>query len=259
MGEIDRNDEIQGKIVHEYDGIEEADNDLPKWWLYTLVGSILFSVGYWFVYHEFHLAPSAAETYVAELTERNSRFPPVTEEVLLAARDDEAAIERGRQIFASSCMQCHLDRGQGQIGPNLTDGYWLHGGAPLQIHDSIKNGVLTKGMPAWGSLLGPRGVTSVAAFVLSIRDTNVQGKEPQGERWPPEPSAPATPAADTPAEATPSDPAAEHPTPGEPGATEPPTSAALPPPEGVTLVVNDPVAAAEPSGAPAPSPATPIP
>lgn len=200
MAEVKRKDEIQGDVIHEYDGIEEADNDLPKWWLYIFVGTVVFSIGYWFVYHEFNLAPSLAQTYVADLTERNSRFPPVTEEVLLAAKDDRAVVERGRQIFATNCIQCHLDRGQGQIGPNLTDAFWINGGAPIQIHDTIKTGVLTKGMPAWGSLLGPRGVTAVSAFVLSIRDTNVEGKEPQGDRWPPEPAAvPAGPAEPPPA------------------------------------------------------------
>jgi cytochrome c oxidase cbb3-type subunit 3 len=218
MAEIKRRDEIQGDVIHEYDGIEEADNDLPKWWLYIFAGSVFFSIGYWFVYHEFDLAPSLAETYAVDLGERNARFPPVTEEVLLAAREDQAVVEQGRQLFATNCMQCHLDRGQGQIGPNLTDPFWIHGGAPMQIHDTIEDGVLTKGMPAWGSLLGPRGVTAVSAFVLSIRDTNVQGKEPQGERWPPEPAAepgapgevaPAAPAEAAPTEAlAPSEPPA---------------------------------------------------
>ena len=66
-------------------------------------------------------------------------------------------------------------------GPNLTDSAWIHGGAPLQIHTTITNGVVEKGMLAWGPILGPTKVQQVAAYVLSIRDTNVDGgKEPQG-------------------------------------------------------------------------------
>ncbi|MEY2981426.1 MAG: hypothetical protein RL562_1653, partial [Planctomycetota bacterium] len=67
-------------------------------------------------------------------------------------------------------------------GPNLTDSAWIHGSGPLQIHATITNGVVEKGMLAWGPILGPTKVQQVAAYVMTIRETNVAGgKEPQGE------------------------------------------------------------------------------
>jgi cytochrome c oxidase cbb3-type subunit 3 len=185
MSEVQRKDEIQGEIVHVYDGIEEADNDLPRWWLLTFYGAIAFAVVYWFAYHEYGVGPSLADVYAENMAARGANVV-VTEESLtaLAANPDE--VEAGRAIFMTNCMACHKDQGQGDIGPNLTDAYWIHGGTAMDIHATITNGVLTAGMPPWAGPLGPNGVNQATAFVLSIRDTNVAGKEPQGELFAPE-------------------------------------------------------------------------
>jgi len=96
-------------------------------------------------------------------------------------QDLAAALGLGQQAFAANCVACHEAQGQGKIGPNLTDAAWLHGGSPLEIFRTIRDGVPAKGMPSWGPALGRTGVAQVTAFVLSLRNKNIPGKAPEGE------------------------------------------------------------------------------
>lgn len=176
-----RKDAIQGEILHVYDGIEEADNELPTWWLLTFYGAIVFSVGYWFAYHELEAVPLPAQEYAAALAAQAG--DEVSPELLIAMADDPDAVAGGQELFGTHCEVCHRARGEGNIGPNLTDPNWIHGGSPTDIHASIAEGRLENGMPAWGPTLGPQSVQRLTAFVLSIRNTNVPGKDPEGEVW----------------------------------------------------------------------------
>lgn len=180
MSESKKYDPIQGEIIHEYDGILEADNQLPVWWLWTLFGLMVFSVGYWFYYEEFRAGLSPTQAYFAEQAleaEKNGVDP--TDAELLAAVGGPA-LGLGKQVFSTNCVACHEASGQGKIGPNLTDAAWLHGGEPLEIYKTVRDGVPAKGMPSWRPVLGRAGVLQVTAFLLSIRDTNVPGKAPEG-------------------------------------------------------------------------------
>jgi cytochrome c oxidase cbb3-type subunit 3 len=180
MSEGRRTDEIQGEIVHVYDGIEEADNQLPLWWLFTFYAAIVFAAFYWFHYHEFEVSQSPAEAYAAEVASRANRGGVVSAEMLDALARSSAEVSEGRTIFVAQCAVCHGSRGEGNIGPNLTDDAWIHGGSSMQIHSTIADGVMDKGMPAWGASLGPEAVRRATAFVLSLRNTNVPGKPAQG-------------------------------------------------------------------------------
>ncbi len=196
MKEPLRRDELQGEIIHVYDGIEEADNALPRWWLFTFYGSVAFAVLYWFAYHAYGSAPLPLAEYEIE-QERLAEAGgfDLSDDELVALAADTTTIARGRQTFTQSCVACHGPNGEGAIGPNLTDGSWIHGGAPSAILSTVRNGVLAKGMPQWGPMLGVRATTSVVAYVLSIRDTNLPGKAPEGEPYsPPEVTASNTPA-----------------------------------------------------------------
>jgi cytochrome c oxidase cbb3-type subunit 3 len=203
VAESKKYDPIQGEIIHEYDGIQEADNRLPLWWLWTLYAAIAFSVVYWFYYEEFAVAPGPQQAYYAEQAREQEKAggDPTGEQLL--AQLNTPAVEAGQKVFLANCVSCHESQGQGKIGPNLTDAAWLHGSDPVQIWKTIKDGVPAKGMPPWGPALGRLGVTQAAAFVLSIRGTNVKGKAPEGtveDAAPPlaPVPAPATEAQDTP-------------------------------------------------------------
>jgi cytochrome c oxidase cbb3-type subunit 3 len=181
MHEEKRHDPIQGEIIHEYDGILEADNRLPLWWLWTFYGAIIFAIGYWFYYEEFKAAPGLTQAYYAEKAkEAEARGADPTDAELMALVSTPA-LEQGKQAFAANCAACHDSEGQGKIGPNLTDNAWLHGGSPVEIFRTIRDGVPAKGMPAWGPSLGRLGVTQVTAFVLSLGGKNLPGKAPEGQ------------------------------------------------------------------------------
>jgi cytochrome c oxidase cbb3-type subunit 3 len=180
-----RRDEIQGDIVHVCDGIEEADNKLPNWWLWTFYLAIIFSILYWGYYHLFGVGDAPMASYLEDQKKVLARGANVEEEVLVTAAQDPAAVAQGEKLFVDNCAQCHLQNGSGDIGPNLTDEFWIHGGGPVDIYGTIYKGVLDKGMLAWGPTLGPGGVRQVTAYVMTLRNTNVPGKEPEGEKWVP--------------------------------------------------------------------------
>jgi cytochrome c oxidase cbb3-type subunit 3 len=177
------------KIVHEYDGIHEADNDLPRWWLVTFWGCVAFGAVYWLNYSAFHASPSPGEQYNLEAAaaasaeaQKLAQMGTVTPELLTTMSQNPSTTALGKETFTSTCVACHGANAGGTIGPNLTDGYWLHGGKPDQIYASVKNGWVEKGMPAWGGPLGEEKVRAVVAYVLTLKNTNVPGgKPPQGD------------------------------------------------------------------------------
>lgn len=176
--------------VHEYDGIIEHDNHLPRWWLATFGVCILFAAGYWIHYHTFAtgvLPNSEFEQFEVEKAQAEAarllEAGDVTEDLLWSMSKNPASIAQGKAIFDAQCVTCHAPGGRGAVGPNLTDGFVLHGSAGMDTYQVIRDGYLPKQMPAWGPQLGELKVRSLAAYVLSVRGTNVPGgKEPQGEK-----------------------------------------------------------------------------
>lgn len=156
---------------HTYDGIQEYDKRLPNWWLMTLWGAIFFAVVYWIYYHQFHigLEPNiAVEIQMMENRRSASLNASVlTDDSLWTLSRDSKIVEAGKTTFLTNCASCHLPTLTGQIGPNLVDEYWLHGGKPLEVSTTIEKGVLEKGMPTWGPVLGKQKITEVVAFIFS--------------------------------------------------------------------------------------------
>jgi cytochrome c oxidase cbb3-type subunit 3 len=175
-------------VVHVYDDdIEEQDNRLPLWWQYTLYGAIVVAVGYWVGDQKIGawMSPRARydEEMVAVRLQQLNKGAAMTPDLIVAMSRTPKTVESGRQVFATTCAPCHRADGGGNIGPNLTDAYWLHGGKPENIYACVHDGVPAKGMPTWAPQLGEEKVASVVAYVLTLRDTNVpSGKAPQGEK-----------------------------------------------------------------------------
>lgn len=181
-------------LDHDFDGIQEYDNRLPNWWLWTLWGTIIFSLGYWLVFHTYGVANLPIAAYEHEMESSGGSLADLsvrglTEADLVAFSGDPAKLAEGKEVWVKTCQVCHKERGQGLVGPNLTDDYWIHGGDPLSIHDTVVHGVVEKGMAAWGRQLGADRVDAVVAYVLTLRGTYVEGKAPEGELWTPEPAA----------------------------------------------------------------------
>ena len=168
---------------HEYDGIREFDNPLPRWWLLTFWGTIIFSVFYWFHFHNRADTPGTYVVFAQELAEvmpAPDKDEGITDDDLLAMVQDGGAVAAGRTHYETYCMACHGPKGEGALAPNLTDAYWMHGDSPTAIHQTVAAGIPAKGMAAWAPALGGRRVKEVVAYLLSIKDTHIAGKEPQG-------------------------------------------------------------------------------
>ena len=183
-------DKKQQEVVldHDYDGIREQDNRLPNWWLATLLIAIVFGFAYWLWYQTLKAGPTPKQEYLANVqraaddAEARAKASGVVDDALLLTMSkNPTTVARGQATFQKLCVACHGAQGQGVIGPNLTDDYWLHGAKPTDILKTISGGVPSKGMPNWEASLGPDGVEAVAVYVLSIKGKHVPGKEPQGE------------------------------------------------------------------------------
>ncbi|HEU5290473.1 MAG TPA: cbb3-type cytochrome c oxidase N-terminal domain-containing protein [Cyclobacteriaceae bacterium] len=186
-------DEKSIELDHSYDGIKELDNHLPPWWKWLFYGTIVWAVVYVIVYHITDSVPLQTQEYENEVTmaeEAKQKFlasQPVTviDENALVYSNDPAILESGKKAFiTNNCQSCHrADGGGNAIGPNLTDEYWLHGGSIKQIFATIKNGVVEKGMPAWGKVMKPSDVRDVAFYVMSLQGSNPKdAKAPQGQQ-----------------------------------------------------------------------------
>lgn len=171
------------RVVHEVDGIEEYDNQLPRWWLMTLYGAMAFAAVYWFVYQSGPFADSPHAAYQAALQKKAKETGVVSAEVLAGMAGDPAIVAQGKQVFETTCVACHRADGGGNVGPNLTDEYWLHGAEPDAIYKTVASGVPDKGMPTWLPQLGTDRVQAVTAYVLTLRNKHApNGKAPQGTR-----------------------------------------------------------------------------
>jgi len=183
---------------HDFDGIRELDNHLPPWWKWLFVGTVIWGVIYFSVYHITNSMPLSIGEYENELTDaaeqvrilRASQPAAVIDENTLTYTKDEGIISKGKIIFTGNCVACHRGDGGGNtIGPNLTDNYWLHGGEMKNVFITIKTGVVEKGMPAWGKAMSPQDVRDVAFYVMSLQGTNPKdAKAAQGELFTPVPA-----------------------------------------------------------------------
>jgi cytochrome c oxidase cbb3-type subunit 3 len=178
------------RVIHSVDGIEEYDNRLPRWWLYSFYAAIGFAAIYWWVYHVAGVAELPRAAYQAEAdrealarAESAGEDAAMSAEALVALSHHGSVVEQGKQVFASTCAPCHRADAGGNVGPNLTDEFWLHGGAPDRIWKTVTQGVPDKGMPSWRPQIGAEKVQAVTAYLLTLRNTNVPGgKAPQGAR-----------------------------------------------------------------------------
>lgn len=176
---------------HEYDGIYELDNDLPPWWKYGFYLTIFFAFVYLINYHVLKTGKLQLAEYNQELAdadaEQKARMAKmvnfITEENVIALKDD-ASITAGKETFSKNCVACHGANGEGLVGPNFTDQYWIHGGGIKNIFKVITNGVPAKGMISWKSQLSPKQIQEVGSYILTFQGTKpLNGKEPQGAIW----------------------------------------------------------------------------
>jgi cytochrome c oxidase cbb3-type subunit 3 len=211
-------------LDHDFDGIKEMDNSLPRWWLYLFYVSIVVSVLYLLYYHVLRIgylqedeyrrdidptyvrAAAADQRILGVLPEYHSplfkpggdRTPRMaalaglksafvlltrdTDTLTYVAVSDPALLSSGEQTFKTICAQCHGKLGEGIVGPNLTDDYWLHGATISDVVRSVKYGYPAKGMVPWQGTLKEDEIINVASYVLTLRGTNPpNARGPQGD------------------------------------------------------------------------------
>lgn len=166
---------------HAFDGIEEYDNPLPKWWFMLFLGTLVFSVGYLLLYPGLGnfkgLLPGYEDGWTQvnqwqrEMDRADELYGPIFAKYaampIEEVAKDERALKMGGRLFASNCSVCHGSDAKGSYGfPNLTDNSWRWGGEPETIKTSIMHGRVGV-MPAQGPMIGEDGVRNVAAYVLT--------------------------------------------------------------------------------------------
>jgi cytochrome c oxidase cbb3-type subunit 3 len=209
---------------HNYDGIQEFDNDLPRWWLWLFYLTIIWGVLYFVYYHVVNIGYLSADEYRLELDPEYVRaesrheklfgvlpsyhsplYDPQRDQTLAGrvqkrslagfreetresdtttyvALTEPTDLVAGRSIYDTKCASCHNTLGQGNIGPNLTDDYWLHGAGMTNTTKTIKYGFPAKGMLAWRGELTPQQILQVASYVMTLHGTNPPNpKPPQGD------------------------------------------------------------------------------
>jgi cytochrome c oxidase cbb3-type subunit 3 len=176
---------------HSYDGIQELDNPPPPWFMFLFYGTILFAVIYFMYYMVLGIGMTQEEEYAMEVKQAEIAK---AEYLLTAAEDvDESNvlvleeanfIQEGSDIYGVKCSACHGANGEGGIGPNLTDEYWVNGGGIVNVFKTIKYGVPAKGMKSWQDELSPSKIQKVASYILTLKGSNPENaKDPQGELW----------------------------------------------------------------------------
>lgn len=178
-------------LDHNYDGIRELDNQLPPWWKWGFVFTIIFAVVYLIGFHVTGTGKLSLQEYADEMKQaeiQKEERIKLAGEILtpenVVAVVTEAELTEGKSIFIKNCVACHGDKGQGIVGPNLTDEFWLHGGGIKNVFRTITDGVPNKGMISWKAQLAPKQIQQVASFILTLKGTKPAGaKEPQGDLW----------------------------------------------------------------------------
>lgn len=192
--EIDEATQDPYLIGHDYDGIRELDNKLPRWWLYLFYFTIIFSVVYLIGYHVTEWWPLQEKEYAIEMSAAIAAQPPDPFAKLdlesMVPMADAADLAAGEEIYQKICVTCHGKFGEGLVGPNFTDMYWIHGDSTssvIHVKDLftvIVNGVIEKGMISYKDQLTPEQMQQVIGFIFTLQNTNPPNqKGPEGKLY----------------------------------------------------------------------------
>ncbi|WP_020409775.1 cytochrome-c oxidase, cbb3-type subunit III [Hahella ganghwensis] len=169
--------ETEETMGHTFDGIEEYDNPMPKWWLWLFLLTIVFGLVYLALYpglgsYKGYFGWTSTGQWEDEVAAAKAKYDPIYAELAATpieelVQNDDALI-MGKRLFLNNCAVCHGSAAHGAFGfPNLTDNDWLYGGSPDKIKETITNG-RNAAMPAWESIVGVEGVKDLAHYVRSL-------------------------------------------------------------------------------------------
>ncbi len=181
---MSHNEQDKDKLLdHEYDGIRELDNHMPRWWILGFYFTIAFSVVY-IIYYHFAGGPSSAQEYEAEMAAAPKRTTPETDTTGgsgITLLTDAESLKAGEALYiAQACIGCHKPDLGGSVGPNLTDDYWIHGCKPEEVAASIKSGFPEKGMTPYGNNqpLSAEKMQQLVSYIFSKKGSKPVGAKP---------------------------------------------------------------------------------
>ncbi|MDP2176794.1 MAG: cbb3-type cytochrome c oxidase N-terminal domain-containing protein [Bacteroidota bacterium] len=175
-------------LDHDYDGIQELDNDLPPWWKYGFYLTIVMAIVYFVGYHVTGTFKSSLQEYETELadaekavSEYRTKMALNVDETNVVFLTEADKLSAGQAVYVKNCAVCHGNEGQGTIGPNFADNYWIYGGHAKDMFVVVKNGA-KNGMKAWKDELTPTEMQNVISYIHSLKGTNpANPKAPQGD------------------------------------------------------------------------------
>lgn len=182
-------DEKHLLLDHDYDGIQELNHPLPKWWNIIFYASVFFGLGYFF-YYVLMGGPSLRDEFSAEMSkvkiaqQEYQKLNSAFSQTKFDEFNKPDNVQKGLAVYINNCQACHQEAGRGDVGPNLTDDAWIHlPGNVESNYNIIYKGVDEKGMPAWGEVLSSEDIYLALVYLESIRNTfDPKGKAPQGEK-----------------------------------------------------------------------------
>jgi cytochrome c oxidase cbb3-type subunit 3 len=179
MASPDQNDDKPVLMPHTYDGIQEFDQRLPNWWLFTLFSSIVFAALYWGYYQHSGVAVddrAALDTELSALEAKQlAAVKTLDDETLWKMSRNAQTVADGQAVYASLCITCHGPTlaGMKGLGFRLDDANWVHGNTPTAILRNISEGIVYEGKPtgmAPQKALGTAKIAAVTAFLLSKQE-----------------------------------------------------------------------------------------
>ncbi|HEY5909990.1 MAG TPA: cbb3-type cytochrome c oxidase N-terminal domain-containing protein [Verrucomicrobiae bacterium] len=176
-------------LDHDYDGIRELDNKLPRWWVWLFNLCILFAGLYLVHYHVLHkgklmVAQYADEMKLAEQSKSRAIGDFESRMASLQPSKDPLVLNEGKDTFLKLCAPCHRPDGGGLVGPNLCDDYWIHGSNFVDNLRTIWNGVPSKGMVTWKGTLKPTTIYAAASYIYTLRGTHPPNPKPPENQAP---------------------------------------------------------------------------
>lgn len=170
-------------LDHDADGIQELDNLLPRWWVWSFYLCVAFAIGYMTYYHVLKAGDLQISEYEKEMKvgdEIKNAAVARFEQSLgsLEPSKDTSTLARGSEIYVNNCAPCHRPDGGGLVGPNLTDDFWIHGDKFADSLRVIWNGVPEKGMVMWKGVLKPDEIHTVASYIHTLRGTSPANPKP---------------------------------------------------------------------------------
>jgi cytochrome c oxidase cbb3-type subunit 3 len=175
-------------LDHDYDGIKELDNNLPPWWKYGFYITIVWAGVYMFYYNVFNVGMLQEQEYLAEMedgelqvAEYKKAHPVLITSDNVTLLEDEASLLKGQGIYTTYCQTCHMEKGRGGAGPNLTDNSWLYGPDIKTVFTTISEGT-KNGMAKWSDIIKADEIQAVASYILTFEPVlPPSGKLPEGK------------------------------------------------------------------------------